>query len=265
MVKQWKYGIIGIGILLGGLFFYNRQITQRVSNTVASCIMAPFLRVQHFLLFPIKNYYNRACTQHAQHIMALELERDQLVSELIALKGSKDFIQGSRELVRYQKRYDPNDYILAQIVERNMDTVEQSVLVDRGSRHGVLQDMIAVYKNVLIGRVIEVYPYWSKIVLTTDPRCKVAVYCARTKTTGIAEGVCDKELFVVNHVSHLDTVHVGDYVISSGSGLIFPKGFGVGVIERCVQDGLLYTLYAKPFIPFDRVEYCYLLQKGTES
>jgi len=263
VIKQWKYGIIGVGLLLGGLLLYNWQTTQQMSNTVASCIIAPFLRVQHVLLSPIKNYYNRACTQHAQQIMALELERDQLISELIALKGSKDFIQSSRELVSYQKRYDTNEHILAHIVEKKCDPVEQSVLVDRGSWHGVLQNMIAVYKNVLIGRVIEVYPYWSKIALITDPRCKVAVYCARTKATGIAEGVCDKELFVVNHVSHLDTVHVGDYIISSGSGLVFPKGFGVGIIERCVQDGLLYTLYAKPFIPLDRIEYCYLLQKGT--
>lgn len=265
MLKQWKYGIIIVGLLVVGFLSYNWQTTQRVSNTVASCIMTPFLRIQHLLLSPIKNYYHRACAQHAQQIMALELERDQLISELIALKDSKDFIQNSRELVHYQKRYAPDAYILAQIVERHIDSVEQVVLVDRGSMHGVLPDMIAVYKNVLIGRVVEVYPYWSKIVLITDPRCKVAVYCARTKATGIAEGICDQHLFVVNHVSHLDTVQVGDYIISSGSGLVFPKGFGLGIIERCVQDGLLYTLYAKPFIPLDRVDYCYLLQKGTES
>lgn len=246
------------------MYYYGRHI-ERIASTIASCIISPVLRAQHMLLYPIKQYYHLSCQEHAATIKSLEQVCDQLKSELVELYSTYDFAKDTQELVQYKKRYRTDTYLLTQIIYRQCNDNEQYVLIDKGSAHGVLPDMVAVYKNVLIGRVIECYPYYSKVVLITDPRCKVAVYCARTKATGIAEGTCDISRFVVTHVSHLDTVQEGDYIISSGSGLVFPKGFGLGVIEHFVHDGLFYTIYAKPFIALDHVEYCYLMQKGTES
>jgi len=56
----------------------------------------------------------------------------------------------------------------------------QFILVDGGSRQGVKKDMVALHNNCLIGRVDDVYPWYCKICLITDPACKVAAYCAKT-------------------------------------------------------------------------------------
>ena len=39
--------------------------------------------------------------------------------------------------------------------------------------------MIAVFKDCFLGRVVEVYPWYSKVLLITDPGCKVAVYAPK--------------------------------------------------------------------------------------
>lgn len=266
VVKIWQIVCFCIGIIgLGYFSFY--PLVQYQCNACAAVLITPFITIQHRILKPIKDWYAMFEYVADMHKKMLQLadERDQLLSEVIALKGSKEFVQATKELVRYKKRYDIDQYQLAHIILKQMSDYEHSMLIDQGSVHGVEKDMVAIYKNVLVGKVIEVYPYWSKVCLITDPLCKVAVICPQTQAEGIAEGFCDKDYFIVSHVNHLDTIKEGDYILSSGAGLIFPKGFGLGIIERFVKDGLFYTITARPLISIDRIEYCYLIKKGMES
>ena len=266
MVKTWY--ILGAFLCLsivGGVLWYIHAPFNRGCNTGAAVLISPFLKIQHVVLAPVKKYCQTPqIYELQQRIHDLEQAHDQLVKEIVALKSSKEFVTETQELVRYKKRYHMEPHTLAHIILKQLGEHEHYVLIDQGSSHGVQKDMVAVYKNALIGKVTDVYPYWSKVLLMTDPLCKVAAVCARTKASGIAEGVCDAQHFTMTHVNHLDTIKEGDYIVSSGAGLVFPKGFGLGTIESFAQEGLFYTIIAKPLIPIERIEYCYLIQKGSE-
>lgn len=266
-IKQWYIPLLCFFSLCGaGTLVYWYPQYGRYANSAISCLTAPLLTLQHIVMAPIKNYYQRS-DLHAlqQKIQSLADECDQLKQELVAAHASYAFVQETQELTRYKKRYALQPHILAHIVLRHLNEHEQSMIIDCGSMHGVEKDMVAVYKNALIGRVTSVYPYSSKIVLITDPLCKVAVFCAQTKASGIAEGTCDQASFALTHINHFDTLKKGDYIISSGAGLVFPKGFGLGTIQDFSPDGLFYTVTAKPLISLDRITHCYLIKKGTES
>ena len=267
MVKTWYVlGAFFCLSIVGGVLWYIHAPFNRWCNAGAAVLISPILKMQHVVLAPVKKYCQTPqIYELQQQVHDIEQERDQLVSEIVALKSSKEFVNKTQELVRYKKRYQMDPHTLAHIILKQLNEHEQYVLIDQGSTRGVQKDMVAVYKNALIGKVTDVYPYWSKVLLITDPLCNVAAVCAHTKASGIAEGVCDAQHFAMTHVNHLDTIKEGDYIISSGAGLVFPKGFGLGTIESFAQDGLFYIITAKPLISIERIEYCYLIQKGTET
>ena len=66
--------------------------------------------------------------------------------------------------------------------------------------------MIAVFKDCLVGRVVEVYPYYSKVILITDPTCKVAAICTSTNVKGIHEGMLSLTTTKLSFVNHLEEV-----------------------------------------------------------
>ncbi len=56
-----------------------------------------------------------------------------------------------------------------------------------------------------------------------------------------------------------------DLVISSGQGMVFPRGFGLGRIRYFTADGVNYTTRLSPLLNLKKLDYCYLLQKGEEK
>jgi rod shape-determining protein MreC len=136
------------------------------------------------------------------------------------------------------------------------------VFIDRGASKGVQPNMVALYKNCLIGRVSEVYPSYSKVLLITDKTCKIAALCGTTKSSGIHEGLNKKDYCTLNYVSHLCTLEEGELVISSGEGLVFPQGFGLGKIKSFTRKGLFYDVVIEPLVDLKNIEYVYIIQKG---
>ncbi len=117
--------------------------------------------------------------------------------------------------------------------------------------------MIAVYKGCLLGRVCEVYPWFSKLELITDKSCKIAAHGLLSKASGIYQGTNSESLAQLNHVSHLAMLQDNDVLISSGEGLVFPRGFGLGKIKRFHVDGLFF------YLMFSRLLMCVLFRIAT--
>ncbi len=138
--------------------------------------------------------------------------------------------------------------LLAPIVLRNITDESHFVLIEGGADKGIAVNMVCVYQNNLIGRVIEVYDHLSKVLLVTDRSCKVSAVCSKQKVPGIYEGanVCSRGKLC--HVSHLYDIQCDDVVITSGEGLLFPRGFMLGRIAQAERVGVHYEIAVKPLV-----------------
>lgn len=237
-----------------------------VLEQMASYALYPCLRLQHMVVKPVQDFCaRRERTQKAAaHTQALQAEREALMEENIRLRSSLDYMADIKELVDFSAQYEVGKERCVQIIFKHVDQSQQYVLIDAGARQGVAVDTVAVYKNMLLGKVVEVYPQYSKVLLITDKTCKVAAYCAATGATGIHEG-CNQRQTVLNHVSHLATIAPGSLVLSSGSGTIFPRGFALGEVADCALNGMVYDVRVKPLADIKNIDYCYLLKKGEVS
>lgn len=248
------------------LIITQRSLILATLNSCVSCLAYPILLLQRSFVQPIKNYSyrKRTITDLQQHVAALEEQHELLQEENIALKAERTYTDETDELVIFKKRFDYANGPLAQILSHHLADDEQYILVNGGKNRGVEPDMVAVYRHCLLGKVTKVYPYYSKVMLTSDKRCKVAAYCWQTNAPGIHEGT-NKNTCSLNHVSHLQNVQHADIVLSSGQGLIFPAGFALGKVAQVEKKELYHDVTVEPLLDIKQLKHCYIIQKGQES
>jgi len=250
---------LGIGIVMhrSPLFFGN----------CCSYVTYPFLKMYNAVQSPIIRWRenrqtNALLKSSIEHLVA---ERDYLLSENIALQSLKGFSEDSQEAREFKQRYAAENGVVAQIIAKSFSPKGHFFLIDAGRSHGMKENMVAVANNTLIGRVVQVFPLYSKVVAITDAACKVAVVCAKSKTEGIHEGMNTLNETTVRYVSHLKSLVADDMLISSGEGLVFPRGFGIGKVIDYTNDGLFYSVRVKPLVDLNSVKYCCCVHKGIEE
>ena len=246
-------------LLIGSRFYFHISLVENVS----SCMMYPFLQVYRYKVKPIGAVIaRRKSKKELQRLLAKrESQLLQVLSENIVLKMAVDFEHETKELQRFKRRYKTNELICTQIIARTHNAQRHEWLIDVGSKDGVQKNMVAIFKNCLLGKITAVYPWYSKVTVLSDKTCNVAAFCLKTKATGIVHGAKQDSL-QLDHVSHLATIIQNDLVVSAGKGLIFPRGFALGKIEAARKGNLCYDISVKPMLDFDSIEYCYLIKKS---
>ena len=273
---MYKNRVVLITVFAGISFFVFRHCTvvgSSVIETVSSCCLYPLLRVQQLIVEPISRWLGCSVTirEFEKIVENLQKKYEVIFAENIALKAMHSYADETSELRDFNKRYALNHGCVAQVLARHFSSNNQFFLVDAGSSQGIKKDMVVLYCNAIVGRVAEVYPWYCKVCLITDSDCKIASFClpyfakpskgSKKGVSGIHEGTNDANLTVMRYVSHLELVKVGDDVLSSGEGLVFPKGFALGKIISADKGELFYAIAIRPALDFQTLRYCTLIAK----
>lgn len=190
------------------------------------------------------------------------MQHEELLQEVVELKALYTYINKSEELRNFKNRYKLKNAILSKVLIKTLTENENTIIVNKGSRHGIKKDMVAIYKFQLVGRVSQVFPSYSKIILITDKRNKVAAYTNENDSRGIVEGTNTPHKCQLSYISHLKQIKNGDYVLSSGQGLLFPEGFCLGKIINIQTQDLCHTVELEPLINLKNLEMCHLTNQN---
>src|SRR3989338_696093 len=259
--------IIFIILLLSSVFVYRIfQFNVNFIDRIAATCLHPFLVMHNKCIYPIQQRYGllkeskRELADLIQEKEKLLLSCQNLQAENIELQAALTLSKDIKELQTFRDRCYPQSGNIVQVIVKNFSPHEHSCLIGAGERDGVKEDMVAVYKNCLLGRVTQVFSTYSKVLLLTDKSCTVAGYCFKTRATGIYSGA-HQDPAEFKYVSHLQKVREGDNIISSGQGVIYPAGLGLGTVQNVKQNGVNYDITVQPLIDISQVDYCILLQK----
>jgi rod shape-determining protein MreC len=131
----------------------------------------------------------------------------------------------------------------------------KTILVDRGSLDGVRRNQPVVAPDGLVGRVVEVTPASAKVQLLTDPVSAAGGLIQRTRVTGIVSGNLG-EGTRVRYLPLMADVAVGDLVVTSGMGGVFPKGIPIGRITSVERrsGALFQEASLQPAVDLSRLE-----------
>ena len=224
-------------------------------------IMYPVLCIKEYCVRPLQNWllWRKGVAELETRAQAMLQERNELLKELIRLKGTRDYILDCQEGIDFAQRYEPGSALTVQILLKQFSDQSHYYFIDAGENRGIKKDMVVLYDNCLVGRVSEVYAYYCKVMVITDKGSHVAARCVCTEACGIVSGANDSENMVMEFVNHLDAVQDGDTVLSHGEGLVFPRGFALGKVKSYQLEGVSYRLIIEPLIDLRTLSYCVIL------
>jgi len=144
--------------------------------------------------------------------------------------------------------------LIAEIVRVDLDPFRQRVLVNKGSMNGVFRGQAALDANGIFGQVTRAGPISAEVILISDPEHAIPVQVNRTGTRSIALGTGRSGLLSLPYLPQNTDVIVGDLLVSSGLGGVYPPGYPVGKVSAVVRDPAqpLLSVEAEPLAALDR-------------
>ncbi len=140
---------------------------------------------------------------------------------------------------------------------------ERVISIDRGTDAGIsVDDPVVAEGGALVGKVIEVGPNFSRLLLINDTRTNVAGLIETSRALGDLRGNGERPLQMTN-IPATDEVNVGESVVTAGIELetgvrsTYPKGLLIGQIVDVQREPnqLFQTALVQPIASLDRLEY----------
>lgn len=162
-----------------------------------------------------------------------------------------------RRLLGYLPPPD-HEMLVSRVIARDAHSWWRSLWIDHGATLGVVPDAAVVAPEGLVGRVLEVAPSASQVLLLIDPTCKVSARVQRSRDNGIVEGAWasdGRSLCKMTFIDRNADIQVGDTVVTSGLGQVFPGGILIGhVTEVLMPDHQLYMdAWIEPAVDFSHL------------
>lgn len=144
--------------------------------------------------------------------------------------------------------------LVSEIINVDLDPYKQLILLNKGSNSDVHQGQPIIDAQGVMGQVVHVGPMSSTAMLITDASHAMPVQINRTGLRAIAFGSGKIDLLNLRHLPHNVDIKVGDLLITSGLGGIFPPNFPVAVISKVERPAgePFATIEAKPHAQLDK-------------
>ncbi len=172
-----------------------------------------------------------------------------------------------RDYLSMKSEYPSFSFEEGMVIGREASNYVTVLTLNRGTIHGVEENMPVVTKEGIVGCVSEVGLTWCKVSTILETARSVGVYLPRNGASGIlsgdysmrVDGLC-KLTFVEVDAKNAD-VQPGDAVYSSGMGSVYPPDMKVGEIVSVEIDNVSRTLIAsvQPTVNFSEPDYMMII------
>jgi rod shape-determining protein MreC len=169
--------------------------------------------------------------------------------------------QRLRQMLNFvgQKEYH---YIPTLVINKSAGQTLNSITLDKGIKQGLKRGAPVLSASGIVGRIVEINDHSALCQLILDRQMGTAVKIQRNRIDGILHWDSG-DLCRLDGILHSMEVLVGDTIITSGMGGVFPKGFNVGTVTSVnkEREKLFQLIYVKPFTDFHRLEEVFVLSQ----
>ncbi len=254
--RHGRYINVTVVLILCLLFIFGpSDINKSIDQTVLTGLYYPFYKVENFIEMMIS--HSDANDQLRESLMRVSLqvsEYEEILRENIRLRSALAF----NPLPGYH-------LLPAVVISVSGYNKPMSAIINLGINDSVLNDNPIINQDGLVGRISSTTPEFATVQLLTDPSNRVAARVASSREMGIVKYKMAGEMILDNFPLH-GSIAVGDTVISSGLGGIYPSGLIVGYITEVERDETEPFCHIKltPAVNFHSVEEVFVLKTESE-
>ncbi|MET3456264.1 rod shape-determining protein MreC [Pseudomonas beijingensis] len=172
----------------------------------------------------------------------LVAENEKLKTENLLLQGRMQKLAALTEQnVRLRELLNSSALVnekveVAELIGMDPNPFTHRILINKGERDGVVLGQPVLDARGLMGQVVELMPYTSRVLLLTDTTHSIPVQVNRNGLRAIASGTGNPERLELRHVADTADIKEGDLLVSSGLGQRFPAGYPVATVKEVIHD-----------------------------
>lgn len=194
-------------------------------------------------------------------VKQLEAENERLKTENDKLKKELD--------VKDINKYDP---ISSTVIARNPDQWLNTIVVDKGSKAGVKNNMAVMTSDGLVGRVSKVNQFTSQVDListsTRGGKLSINIQHGSKNVFGLIEEYDAKtQELIISDIDNKNDVSKGDKVVTSGLAEQLPGGLYIGEITKVENDqyGLAKQVRVKTAADMSDLRHVYIAKRDPKT
>jgi len=179
---------------------------------------------------------------------------NELVKEKTLLEEEVRRLNRIYNLTEYQQEHEVES-VVATVIGSDASQWAKTIVINKGSSDGVKENLPVVTEQGVVGHTIQVGSHSAKVMLISDSRSAIDALFQRDRVSGVVVGTgedhCEMKYVPINA-----TVDVGNVVLSSGLGGIFPKGLRLGIVIQVQKatQGLFQEVTIVPSADLSRLE-----------
>lgn len=196
------------------------------------------------------------------------------VDELTRQNAGVQVLEGENEWLRgflgVKKELENFDLVDAMVIGREANSYMTLYTLNKGTLSGVAVDHTVITPDGIVGRVESVGVNWCRVSVITENASAVGAVCARSGARGIVNGSLGLRKDGKCSMDYLDEfadVKVGDVILSSGAGGLYPYGFAIGTVIELTHNDYDRSLSAilEPAVDFSKVTRVMIVKGKQET
>ncbi len=224
-----------------------------------------FVSTGHFFSNGWHNYADLRGVRKQNRELQDEVARLQM--EQVRLKQDADQARRLQALLDFKEKFVSRT-VAAQVIGTSGTEQSRVIIIDKGSRDGIRQDMAVITPEGIVGKIKDAFPLSSQVLLINDHDSGAGVILESSRLQGIIKGTPLGELQMTNDIMSDEKVERGERVITSGGDRIYPKGYAVGTVISSTPDkenDPFLAIKIKPAANLNRLEEVLVITKMVED
>lgn len=143
----------------------------------------------------------------------------------------------------------------ARVIAYDPSLWSRCAMLDEGQQKGVKRGLPVLAPEGVVGRILETYPQYSKVMLIVDRNSGADAMVQRTRVRGILQGKGGNRCSL-DYAPKSADIQVGDLVLASGLGGVYPKGMVFGKVSAANKKtpGVFQEIEVTPAVDLSALE-----------
>ncbi len=193
----------------------------------------------------------------------LQSELDELRMRNRELESQAAEGQRLASLLNFRNAHPEASMLAAEVIGASADPTSHTLFINRGERDHVRRNLAVITPEGIVGKIVEVFPTSSQVLLINDKESGVGALFAGTRTHGVVKGSGDPNPRM-DYIVNDEKVQVGDKILTSGEDHIFPKDLPIGKVETAKAGSPFQAISIDPAARLDRLEDVLVLMTQQE-
>ncbi|MEI6214491.1 MAG: rod shape-determining protein MreC [Desulfuromonadales bacterium] len=251
--------LLSAGILVSLVFFSLNVPRNREANSIerlAMNIAAPLLKPVYTVCTSAEDMWDGYVRLVDTHRENIRLRDDVRKLNERAHEDEEVRLQNQRlERLLDMKKAVKLPMVSASVIGEDATPWFRTLVINRGTDSGLREGMAVLAADGAVGQVVKIASSTARVILLTDSASGISATIQRSRARGVVKGKGEM-LCSLEFTTRDEDVKVGDLVVTSGIGGVFPKGLPIGEVTMVKRGeyGIFQTVMIRPAVNLAHVE-----------